>query len=259
MQLSEKEFLNRLKLYFSTLFARSMTKVVIGCPDLADNEFIYSNIKLEEMEYYEPDSAYFIHRVELNDSEFFNDLVERYPVFKDTTWMLYTDKLTSFVNKHIGTLNEMLITVDGINVIISVKVKDQEEPLVGEIGEIISEYMASQYLRVFNTALVDPVSAVETDLCGRISVDTPYTIIDVPHFTERTCKAALLLNGSGVSMKEFPKKADLFQYTYSMLSNAEGTTVRVNTRFKCPQVNVTSVQPAIVWFTKSKENKDTEL
>ena len=256
MQLSDKEFLNRLKLYFSTMFARSMTKVVIGCPDLADNEFIFSNIKLEEMEYYEPDSAYYIHRVELNDSEIVNDLFERYPIFKDTTWMLYTDKFLSCVNKHVGDLNDIKITTEGATVFVSVKIKDQEEPFVSEMGEIISEYMTSQYLRVFNTAVVDPVTAVETELCGKISVDTPYTIIDVPHFTERTCKAALILSGSGVSMKEFPKKADLFQYTYSMLSSAEGTTVRVNTRFKCPQVNVTSVQPAIVWFTKSKENKD---
>ena len=259
MQLSDKEFLNRLKLYFSTLFARSMTKVVIGCPDLADNEFLYSNIKLEEMEYYEPDSAYYIHLVELNDSEFFSDLIERYPVFKDTTWMLYTDKFMSFVNKHDGELKDIKIMVDGADIRISVWPKDAKEPLEGSIGEIISEYSATQYLRVFNASKVDPVSAVETDLLGHISIETPYTIMDVPHFTERTCKAALLLSGSGVSMKEFPKKADLFQYSYSMLSNAEGTTVRVNTRFKCPQVNVTSVQPAIVWFTKSKENKDTEL
>ena len=253
MHLSDKDFLNRLKLYFSTLFARSMPKVVIGCPDLADNEFLYSNIKLEEMEYYEPDSAYYIHRVELCDSDFFNDLVIRYPVFKDSTWMLYTDKLTSFINKHTGPLENIKIYVDGVSVNISVDTKESSEPLSGSIGELISEYTASQYLRVFNSALVDPVSAIETDLCGKISLDTPYTIIDVPQFTERTCKAALILSGSGVSMKEFPKKADLFQYTYNMLSSAEGTTVRVNTRFKCPLINVTSVQPAIVWFTKTNK------
>lgn len=256
MHLSDKDFLNRLKLYFSTLFARSMPKVVIGCPDLADNEFLYSNIKLEEMEYYEPDSSYYIHRVELCDSDFFNDLIERYPVFKTCTWMLYTDKLTSYINKHVGELKDIKIYVEDVKIMISVNPKDSNEPLIGEIGELISEYTASQYLHVFNSALVDPVSSIETDLCGKMNIDLPYTILDVPHFTDRTCKAALILSGSGVSMKEFPKKADLFQYTYSMLSSAEGKTVRVNTRFKCPLVNVTSVQPSIVWFTKSKNNKD---
>jgi hypothetical protein len=240
---------------FATLFARSMTKVIVGCPGLPDNVFIYCNIPKEEMEYFEPNANYYMHMVQFLDPDFFEDLIEKFPIFKNTTFLLYTDKLLSAIGKHSGDLSTMKMYDNGVKIFISVAQKD-ESILEVECGEIISAHLAMQYKHVFDEHKIDPVCAREQDLLGVIQKDAPFSFIDIDHFTDRTGKCALLSNGSGVSIKEFPNKADLFEYSYSMLTVEQGTTVEINTVFKCPIVDVVSVQPAVVWFTKSKKEKD---
>ena len=257
MHSKDKDFIKKLRVMFATLFARSMTKVIVGCPGLPDNIFIYSNITIEDMEYFEPNANYYLHQVEFLDSEFFEDLVEQFPVFKDTTFMLYTDKFLSVVGKHVGDLSNLKMDVRGSDVVISASAKDGSL-LEASCGEMISAHLANQYLRVFEEYRVDPIISKEKDLLPIIQKDAALSFIDVDHFTDRSGKCVLLSAGSGVSIKEFPAKADLFEYEYTMLSSELGSTVRINTRFKCPLVSVTSVQPATVWFTKSKIKKDIE-
>lgn len=255
MHLKDKDFIKSLRLMFATLFARSMTKVIVGCPSLPDNVFIYCNIPKEEMEYFEPNANYYIHMVQLLDPDFFEDLIEQFPIFKNTTFLLYTDTMLSAVGKHAGDLTTLKLYNKNEKIFISVVQKDETQIEV-ECGEIISAHLASQYKHVFDEHKVDPVCAKEQDLLQVIQKDAPFSFIDIEHFSDRTGKCALLSNGSGVSIKEFPSKADLFEYSYSMLTSEQGTTVELNTVFKCPIVSVTSVQPAVIWFTKSKLKED---
>lgn len=257
MHLKDKDFIKKLRIMFATLFARSMTKVVVGCPGVPENMFIYCNIPKEEMEYYEPDASYYLHLVEFLDTEFFEDLTEQFPIFKDTTFLFYTDKFLSAVGKHTGDLSTLKMHNSGATIFVSVVLKD-ESVLEVECGEIISAHLALQYKHIFDEHRIDPVCAKQQELLQQIQKDAPFSFIDIEHFTDRTGKCALLSNGSGVSIKEFPVKADLFDYEYFMVTEDQGTTVELNTVFKCPIVSVVSVQPAVVWFTKSKLKKDNQ-
>ena len=57
-------------------------------------------------------------------------------------------------------------------------------------------------------------------------------------------------NQSTISVKEFLKKANVHQYTHTVMAVREGDTARLNVRFCCEYLDVLSVQPAVVWFPK---------
>lgn len=252
---SDKDFIKQLKLLFSSLFSRAMTKVVVGCPELKDNEFIFSNIKLEEIQMYEPDPAFFIHRVEVLETQFMNDLFELFPFFKDTCCLLYSDKFLSTIGKHVGKLSEIQIFMNNENIDICV-ITSNKTPLVVTCAEIISEHDALQYKRVFDSALIDPMCATSQDISDSIDVKSDYSVVDLNFFKDRICKFVHPSKGY-VSIKEYPNKAVLLDFSYTAYAINDKTSLRVNTVFKSPSVNVTSVQPSMIWFTKPK-NKENE-
>lgn len=249
--LEEKDFLKKLKLMFATIFARSMPKIIVGCPELADNVFIYSNVPLEDMEYFEPDANYYFHKVEILDTEFLETLISKFTIFKTATFMLYADKFLAALGKHVGSLDTISLTADNIDILITVHQKDESE-LTVKCGEIISAYTASRYNQVFDEYKVDPITSKKYDILDDLQKGTPISIIELP-LNDHMVKCALLNNGSGVSIKEFPSKADLFEYSYCAITSASGKTLRVNIFFASPIVRVTSVQPATVWFTQTKK------
>lgn len=255
MNLSDKAFIVELKLLFSSLFSRAMTKVVVGCPGLDSNEFIFSNIKLEEIQMYEPDPKFFIHKVEILNKQFMTDLYEVFPFFKDTCFLLYTDKFLSTIGKHVGGVKEIQVFMNNENIDLCVTTSNKT-PLVVTCAQIISEHDASQYYRVFESALVDPVSAKTQDITNAIQEKENYTVIDLNFFEDRICKFVHPIKGY-VSLKEYPNKALLLDYEYTAYITNDKTSVRVNTRFCSPAVNVTSVQPSMIWFSKPK-NKEIE-
>lgn len=254
MNFSDKDFIQQLKLLFSSLFSRAMTKVVVGCPGLKDNEFIFSNIKLDEIRMYEPDPAYFIHRVEVLDTHFLEDLFKVFPFLKDTCCLLYTDKFLSTIGKHTGKVSDIQVFMNNENIDLCVFTSNKT-PLVVTCAEIISDHDALQYKRVFDSALIDPATAVGQDLTDSIREKEDYTVIDLEHFKDRICKFVHPLKGY-VSLSEYPKKAVLLDFTYTAYSANDKTSVRVNTHFRSPSVNVVSVQPSMIWFTKSKDKEN---
>ena len=116
MNFSDKDFIQQLKLLFSSLFSRAMTKVVVGCPGLKENEFFFTNIKLEEIQMYEPDPAFFIHKVEVLDPHVLEDLFEVFPFLKDTCCLLFTDKLLSTIGKHVGKVKDIQVFMNNENI-----------------------------------------------------------------------------------------------------------------------------------------------
>ena len=251
---NEKEFIKQLKLLFSSLFSRAMTKVVIGCPGLKNNEFIFSNIKLEEIQMYEPDPAYFIHKVEVLEEQFIEDLFEVFPFMKDTCCLLYTDKFLSTIGKHVGKLSEIQIFMNSENIDLCITTENKT-PLVVTCATIISEHDALQYKRVFDSGLIDPTCSISQNIAESINSKDEYSVIDLNFFKDRICKFVHPLKGY-VSLKEFPQKAVLLDYTYNAFITNDKKSLRVNTVFKSPSVNVTSVQPSMIWFTKPKNKED---
>ena len=92
MKNDDKTFLNKLKLYFATLFARSMPKIVFGASGLQDNQALFSNIDLADAELYSPDPKFYIHLVTFKDTDFVDDLFEIFPLLKDAIVLLQSDK-----------------------------------------------------------------------------------------------------------------------------------------------------------------------
>ena len=256
MNLSDKEFITQLKLFFSSLFSRAMTKVVIGCPGLNDNEFLFTNIKLEEIQMYEPDPAFFIHKVEVLEKAFLEDLFERFAFFKDTCCLLYSDKFLSTIGKHIGKLDDIKIYANNENIDLCVTTSN-DTPLIITCATIISEYDASQYYQLFKSALIDRATAYSQDISKSINCKEDYSIVNLDFFKDRICKFVHPLKGY-VSLKEYPSKAVLLDFSYTAYATNDNTSLRVNTIFNSPTVNVISVQPSMIWFTKSKnkENKN---
>ena len=254
MNFSDKEFVKQLKLLFSSLFSRAMTKVVVGCPGFKDNEFIFSNIKLEEIQMYEPDPAYFIHKVEVLDTHFLEDLFEVFPFFKDTCCLLFSDKFLSTIGKHVGNIKDIKIFSNNENIDLCVTTANNT-PLVVTCAQIISEHDARQYNRVFESALIDQTAEYVQDITESIDGKSDYSVIDLNYFKDRICKFVHPLKGY-VSLAEYPNKAVLLDFTYTAHVTNDKTSLRVNTHFTSPSVNVTSVQPSMIWFTKPKDKEN---
>lgn len=257
MNFSDKDFIQQLKLLFSSLFSRAMTKVVVGCPGLKENEFFFTNIKLEEIQMYEPDPAFFIHKVEVLDPHVLEDLFEVFPFLKDTCCLLFTDKLLSTIGKHVGKVKDIQVFMNNENIDICVNTSNNT-PLVVTCAQIISEHDASQYKRVFDSALINPLEAKEQDITNSIDTSNEYSVIDIDFFKDRICKFVHPLKGY-VSIKEYPNKAVLLDYNYSAHITNDKSSIKINTVFKSPSINVVSVQPSMIWFTKpinkEKENE----
>ena len=255
MNYSEKDFLKQFKLFFSSLFARAMTKVVVGCPGLKNNEFIFSNIGLDKIQMYEPDPKYFIHKVELLDQKFLEDLIEVFPFIKDSVCLIYTDKLLSTIGKHSGSLKNIKITTSDQVINITVNT-DNNDTLEVPCAELISEFTASEYKRIFDQALVDESNVIERSITDDLDLAADYSIIDIKDLMNQLYCFVHPTKGY-VSIKEYPTKAVLFDYTYDARITNDKASVKINTRFRSPMVNVTSVQPFMIWFKKLNKEETT--
>ena len=249
MKHDPKIFLQKLKLYFTTLFARTMPKAIFGTPDLKDNQILFSNIDLEEAELYTPDPEYFIHLVSLKDEDFVNDLYEQFPLLKKAIVLLFMDQFFAAVNKHDGELKQIQLIHKDDTVIVLVCTNGSMHGVT--CGKVISSYQASRYLDIFKSGTIDKETSVSVPLTNKISLDDKLTVLDLGKLfndSNDTYTCALLNNQSTISVKEFLKKAEIKNFTHAVLSIRQGSSVKLNIWFSCPVLDVISTQPAVVWF-----------
>ena len=122
-----------------------------------------------------------------------------------------------------------------------------------DCGKIISSYQASRYIDIFESGSINKNTAVSTSIENKISLDDKLTILDFGklfNLSDNHYTCALVNNQSTISVKEFLKKANVHQYTHTVMAVREGDTARLNVRFCCEYLDVLSVQPAVVWFPK---------
>lgn len=246
-----KPFLQKLKLYFSTVFSRTMTRAIFGTPNLGDNQILFSNITLQEAELYSPDPEYFIHLVTIKDTEFLEDLFEQFPLFKQGIVLLYVDKFFSGLNKNTGSLSDIKLFNKNNKIFLSVLIDRVSEEY--ECGEIISEYQAMRYYDVFNSGVINRSTAAMSPLENKIADTDKLTILDLGKLFNDfsgTYTCALLNNRSTIAIKNFVKNSKVGLYTHTVLATREKDAVRLNILFSCPIIEVVSTQPAVVWFPK---------
>ncbi len=261
MHHSDKDFINKFKLYFATLFARSMPIVIVGCSSLADNQFIYSNIPLEKMELLENSSTYYLHDVKITDEQFMQDLYEVFPLFKSHIFMLNVSKICSAIGKHTGLLKDIILKEVAGVINITVLDKKLGMPLITECGQLISNFVAHRYLEVYTQAYIGTANTIMYDFkqnITKINLAAPHNTIEIPLSTGKICKLVLLNNGSCVSVKEFIPKSKITDYAYSIYAKLEKNTVVANAVFTSKEIQVTSVHPAVIWFTQKQQHNSLQ-
>lgn len=245
----EKVFIDKLRLYFSTIFARTMTKMVVGASPDADNIFYMSNISLHDIMFYEPTPDYYIHKVELKDTEFLAELMERMPVFYTYIFVLYTDKFLSGIAKIMpGYLNDTkLEVVDGM-LILTVKTKDGDHHV--QCGEMLDIFTVQKYVDVFEASRIQQPGGHIDQLQQHIVKGALYTKLPIKCYDNQGV-CVFKNNGGCISVKEFIPKIKPDHYELKLLADKDQNAFRINIEFKSDIVDVISEQIGIIWFTKT--------
>ena len=144
-----KYFINNLKLLFSSLFARQMTQIVIGCPVYGerDDVFIFTNVPYDDIEIYESDPEKYFHEVTVKDRQLLDQLYLLFPVLKECTLLFDSRLFMSGFNKSTKNILDAKLYLSGQGLVFE----------CGEIsvtcGRLLSAFMADQYHKIFQTGL----------------------------------------------------------------------------------------------------------
>lgn len=250
MTYDTKEFLNKIKLLFSTLFNRTMPYVVIGNPDKEDH-FLFTSVDPDEIEILNPNPDVVIHDVIINDKNFQNDLYEKFPVLKNYILILFVRDFLSFINKNKNLDIEMFVH-EG-HVYIRKNEKTEEENI--QCGIVVSEYITDRYVDLIK-AIKDksdkPVEPYEYNLSVNLfngKRTTVKTYTDINQTYAGKCFLSPGFNTIALdkylgAYKQHP------EYSYKLISWSSNKDIRCETLFTDNFVSVVSVQPFSRWYAK---------
>lgn len=253
---TEKQFKDKFKLLFSSLFARRMQHVICGCPQFKDPyQLLFTNISIEEAEVYEPNVEQFIHMIVIKDEEFFNDLCEIFDIFKTAVFVLDTQKFLVAFNKTKSSLDNLKLKVDHDN---NVVFEEHDKKTINSTvcGRVISASLASDYFNIYVSGKI----FIENEKCRwfEMAIEEPsefkidkYTALDIKSNTapDTIITKAFLIDGmSTVSTKEFMKKTN--DVNMSFICEQLPNAIKLNAFIDCPLVSVHSVQPAMLWWIR---------
>lgn len=247
---TEKEFREKFKLIFSSLFARKMQYVVCGCPEFLDpKQLLFTNITPAEAEVYEPNVEHFIHLVVIKDEDFFNDLCEIFDIFKTTVFVFDITKLFAAFNKTKTKLTKLHLKADNNNIMFE-EYADGKLVNATVCGRVISATLASDYFNIYKQGIIRSDELTTTMLALPEFTDK-YTVLEiVSELTNTKLTKAYILDGKTiVSTKEFIKKFDkdgTLRFVFSRYPNA----IKLNSIFECPLLTAHSVQPSMLWWVR---------
>lgn len=244
-----KYFKERIKLIFSSLFARNMSHAVFGIPELKDNQILFTNVSPDKIEIYESEPNYFFHLVTLKEDRFCNLLFNLYPVLKTHIVILNVREFMSCINKSINKLEQSKITLSGQDFIFSC------EELSTVCGLLTSEYIADHYYQIYQGGIpegdepyhtnltvdqIDPKAITYLDICDK----------DTGSLQKIMKSRCMLLQGKNLfSTKEYlVKSKELDNYKITLTAAGQSRALRVMVTLDCPSVSVISVQPGIRYY-----------
>ena len=245
-----KYFKDRIKLIFSSLFARNMSYAIFGIPGLQDNQILFTNVSPDQIEIYESEPNYFFHLVTLKEDHFCRLLFELYPVLKTHVVILYTREFMSCVNKSLKDLEQSKITLSGQDFIFSCNA------FSNTCGLLTSEYTADHYYRIYQSGIPDGEEPYKTSLTvDQVDAKT-ITYIDICdrdtgslHPIKKS--RCMLLQGKNLfSTKEYlVKSKELDNYKITLTAAGQSRALKVMITMECPSVSVISVQPGMRYYT----------
>jgi hypothetical protein len=251
----EIQNLDKLKLIFSTLFARKMPYAIFGLSDSQESTtIIFTNISLDEAIIYEPTSEQYVHMVSLKDIEFVTWLYNSFPILKQHKCILDIKKFLSVMNK---VKNEnVVIELDGTSlVIIATKIKEV-------CGTIVDDSIVNTYKNIFDgynkTLPWDEINKEHLNLLTDTEYKDDVNIMEVlinryniMINEESSLFRIYATQGKDLpSIKECTKKSKEPCFV-KLLTQIGDKAIRVKYVFNSDFAYVESVCPSMFWFPKN--------
>ena len=235
--------LDQAKLLFSSLFGRQMTMLIVG-GDERDNVFYVSNITLEEIDMYEQDATKYVHKVTVFSTEIMDALFELCPLFKDHVLLIDTKAFLGALNKE--AKNEYHFEITDTNKVILTTAEKYYE-----VGEMISAFIASMYVSLFDQSEIINENRWEKQITREMLSDDKPTIIDIWNNKndEMHSKAIITPCKNTICLKEYLTKAKCTDWLLLVRAFGE-QSIKIECVFETINIKVQSVQPTIRYYRK---------
>lgn len=235
--------LDQAKLLFSSLFGRQMSMLIVG-GDEKDNVFYMSNIPLEEIDMYEQDATKYVHKLTIYSTEIMDALFELCPLFKDHVLLIDTKAFLGALNKE--AKNEYHFEITKTNKVILTTAEKYYE-----VGDMISAFIASMYVSLFDQSEITQDDHWEKELKREELVDDRPNIIDIYNNknNEMHSKAILTPCKNIVCLKEYLSKSKCTDWLMHIKAYGE-KSIKIECVFDTTHIKVQSVQPTIRYYRK---------
>lgn len=235
--------LEQAKLLFSSLFGRQMTMLIVG-GDEKENVFYLSNITLDEIDMYEQDATKYVHKISIFSTEIMDALYEVCPLFKDHVLLIDTKAFLGALNKE--AKNEYHFEVTPQNKVILTTPEKYYE-----VGDMISTFIASMYVDLFEQSEIVDENHWELELTKDMLNDDKPNIIDIYNNKNKDMhsKAIITPCKNIVCLKEYLVKSKCTDWLLHIKAYGE-RSIKIECVFDTTFIKVQSVQPAIRYYRK---------
>lgn len=242
---------DKLKLIFSSLFARKMPYVIFNHTEDLKDTLLFTNIPIESAIMYEKDADHYIHLVILRDEEFLNWFYDAFKIFRTVQHILDARKFLAALNKEKHVYEN-----------VKVSVKNNEIILSGQTGTHVCGLIVDQDIVEAYTNMYRQASGVlewkENKDLTEEELSQAFTITDVEvcddniYNTKSISKyrVALLPGSDTISTKEVAKITSA-PCCVKLLTQLNNEALRVKYIYNSDIIYVESICPALLWFKRT--------
>ena len=236
--------MEQVKFLMSSLFGRQMCDMIIGGEPDKENVFYFSNIELEEIDMYEQDLSKYVHKVTIYNEDILNALNTICPLFKDHVLHIDTKAFLSALTKE--AKNEYHFETTNTNKVILTSATSYYE-----VGTMISNFIASMYVSLFNQSEITHEDQWHRNLdISELNLDRP-TFLQIfnNNRNEMSSKAIITPSKNIVCLKEYLAKTHISDYLITLKAYGEAS-IKLECDFNTKDLKVQSVQPSIRYYRK---------
>ena len=243
-----KPFLNYTKLIFSSLFGRQMPYAILGCPQLKDNEFIFTNVTIEEAEIYEANTEQYFHLVTFRNYPWLDVLFSQYPVLNNSVLFLDVRTFMSCLNKSVKTLHQSKLYLVGQELLF-----DSDDVLM-PCGQLITSFLSEQYYAYHQAGIPK-----ETHYTEKLKIENyltePVYFIPISGGDKKDNKSlkskTMMLPGKNtICFKEFIPKAKPVHPELTLTCGGSKAALQTQLTFVSDEVDVISSHPNMRYYAR---------
>lgn len=241
-----KDYDENLKLLFSSLFARKMPYVIFAHAD-EDDAMIFTNISLDDIMLYEPNTDKYIHTVLLKDRSFLDWIYETFPILKEHKCILDVRQFMTALNKSSDKYSSAKLELCDNS--ITITTTNGTIPC----GSVIDDEIVTAYMKIFSGISSTGLWS-ESKKLSPSEVGKDFSIIEVVlddsnvYNKENLLYKTILEPGKNVpSVAEYCKKTKEPCFIKLMV-NKQNSAIRVKYVCISDSIYVESICPAMFWF-----------